>query len=82
MILPNKYIKNGESLMGVSSLLLHLIKGEASVDKLWLEYRTYCTNEKIQYKVSFDNFLLAIDLLFIIGAITEVRKGIIGREIN
>ena len=47
----------------------------ATVDELWEYYKDSYTNKKYPVKFSFDQFIMALDYLYIIGAIREDEKG-------
>ena len=75
MILPTKHITCNNSLIGVGAIILNDINKPISVVKLW---------EKLKNDKSigtYERFVLALDLLFIIGAIT-LSKGLIRKSNN
>jgi hypothetical protein len=77
MILPSKHISLSESLLGLGGVLLQtIIKRPCSLEYIWQEYSKINNNKDIfpAYH-SFDNVVLAIDLLFVIGAIDINSKG-------
>lgn len=79
MILPSKHTSFSESLLGFSGYLLSMIKRQPqSVEDLW--YKIENGDSKINQlykKQSFDNLILSIDLLYMIGAIKQTEKGIL-----
>jgi hypothetical protein len=82
MILPSKHISLAESLLGLGGVLLEiLMKQPSSLDSLWQEY-SKINNKKELYPAyhSFDNVVLAIDLLFMIGAVNINSEGEIYRN--
>lgn len=81
MILPSKHISLAESLLGLGGFLLEIIKQKPhSLDSLWQEY-SKVNNKKDVFPAyhSFDNVILAVDLLFVIGAININSEGEIYR---
>lgn len=72
MILPNKYVKTNDSLLGISSLLIKIIDKPITVSFLWDKAK-----EKGIVK-TYNNFIFALDLLFILGVI-ELKDGLIKR---
>lgn len=77
MILPSKHISLSESLLGLGGVLLQIIaKQSCSLEYIWQEYSKINNNREIfpAYH-SFDNVVLAVDLLFMIGAISINSKG-------
>jgi hypothetical protein len=82
MILPSKHISLAESLLGLGGVLLEiLIKQPCSLDSLWQEY-SKINNKKELFPAyhSFDNVIFAVDLLFMIGAISINSGGEIYRH--
>jgi hypothetical protein len=81
MILPSKHISLAESLLGLGGVLLEIIKQKPySLDSLWQEY-SKINNRKDVFPAyhSLDNVILAVDLLFVIGAININSEGEIYR---
>jgi hypothetical protein len=74
MILPQKHIKLSESLFGLGGFLIGLLGTPKSTDKLWEEYNENVKNNIFPTSHSFDNFILALDYLYIIGLI-DIKKG-------
>lgn len=77
MILPSKHINLSESLLGLGGIILQIItKKPSSLEHIWHEYSKINNNKKVfpAYH-SFDNVILAVDLLFIIGAININSEG-------
>lgn len=74
MILPTKHIKISESLIGLSGYLLNFLKNPMTVDELWLEF-SKINNRKFPAYHTFDNVILSLDLLFLIGIIDINDKG-------
>lgn len=72
MILPGKHLKPDRCLLGVGAALLELLHEERTVSGLWDAYRK-------RGAVTFDWFILALDLLFALGAV-EMKKGILSRK--
>lgn len=63
MILPNKYIKENEALIGVATILLNLLSGEKALSDLWESVK------EIPNIGNYERFVLSLDLLFILGLI-------------
>jgi len=80
MILPQKHIRFSESFFGFGGMLLQFIDKPLSIDSLWLKFQQINDTEGFPSYHSFDSFLLAIDYLFIIGAINQDDRGCIYRE--
>lgn len=76
MILPTKELSPGKSLIVVGGDILDLL-GDASlsVSGLWahVQERRATTRERISY----DWFILGLDLLYLIGAIEKSDQGLL-----
>ncbi|WP_164217319.1 ABC-three component system middle component 6 [Virgibacillus sp. YIM 98842] len=75
MILPQKHIKMSESIFGLSAMILELIDKPTNIDNLWLELQKANIKGDIPGHQTFDNFILCISFLFMIGAICEDKRG-------
>jgi len=76
MILPTKYLSHDRALITIGGEILKHLEEPRSVSALW-----DCLHESQIYKtadtlISFDWFVLALNLLYVISAI-ELRDGII-----
>jgi hypothetical protein len=79
MILPTKYLSHDRALVAVGGEILKHLEEPRSVSALWdcmREARGYKTTETL---ISFDWFVLALNLLYAISAI-DYRDGIIYGE--
>lgn len=80
MILPSKHISNAESLLGLGGLVLSfLADGPKTVDAIWTSYSRMNNHPEFPAYHSFDNIILATDLLYIMGAVDINPKGEITR---
>jgi hypothetical protein len=75
MILPGKHTKIAESLFGLGGYILKFLDIPKSIDRVWLEFSRINNSKEFPAYHSFDNFILALDYLFIIGAIDSNAKG-------
>lgn len=80
MILPRKQLSVSESLFGFGGFLLQQLSVPATVDELWEYYKDSYANKKYAVKFSFDQFIMALDYLFIIGAIKKNERGLLCYE--
>ena len=72
MILPTKHISENEAILSVGATILRHLDSPITVSGLW-------ERTKVESNVgTFERFVLAADLLFIIGAI-ELRDGLLVR---
>lgn len=75
MILPTKGILPREALLAVAAEVLRALDDIKTVSRLWDDFRKASDPD---IEVSFDWFVLALDLLYILGAI-ELERGRIRR---
>ena len=81
VILPKKHLTLDESYLGFGAFLLASLNNGEDVDSLWKTYTSAFGRNQYLVKFSFDEFIIVIDFLFIIGAI-RTEKGRLYREIN
>ena len=67
MILPNKYVRDSETLLGVGSILLSNMADENSLSVLWDRVK------KSPNIGNYERFVLGLDLLFLLGLI-EIKE--------
>lgn len=72
MILPDKNIKLEYSLLNCGALILSEIKESQTISYLWNK------SKKHEMLVSYEKFLLSLDYLYSIRAIT-IKDGLIAR---
>ncbi|WP_353570771.1 ABC-three component system middle component 6, partial [Candidatus Albibeggiatoa sp. nov. BB20] len=63
MLLPDKHITFAESLLGLGTFILESLSVPKTVDSLWAEFEKV-RGEKFPAYHSFDNLILAIDMLY------------------
>ena len=64
MILPSKHISAEQTLLGVGAILLQALEQACTVSSLWEKTKTN------QIVGTFERFILALDMLYVLGAIT------------
>lgn len=69
MILPGKYLKSDRALLTVGSEILAVMGERATVSDLWDHVRIYRSRHDSLSPLPFDWFILALSLLYTIGAI-------------
>ena len=74
MILPDKHISLGNSLLGGASVMLRKLRYPRTVSRLWHNVRT------VKEIGSFQRFALILDFLFALGLI-ELKQGMLQRRI-
>ena len=70
MILPTKHIRLSESLLGLGSFVIQELSDPKTIDEVWSEFIKAVKSGEYPFSQSFENLILAIDLLYVLGAIT------------
>jgi hypothetical protein len=78
MLLPDKHISFGESLLGFGAHLLPLIDRPITVDALWRKHQKVASTYPAYQ--SFDNLILSLDALFAMGLLDLTEAGEIQRH--
>ena len=73
MILPSKHIPQGQALLGVGAILLKEISQPQTVTSLWERVQSH------QAVGTFERFVLALDMLHIMGVV-GLTNGMIERR--
>lgn len=76
MILPSKHIRFSESLLGLGAIVLSIINEPKSIDEIWFKY-SEVNNRKNKFPAhhNFDHIVLALNYLFVIGAVSIDNSG-------
>lgn len=77
MLLPTKHIRPENAVIGVGAEVLSLLSSEKSVSVLFRDLQDMRQELELA-AIQFDWFLLALDFLFAIGAISY-RSGTVSR---
>ncbi len=81
MILPSKHLREHRSLLSIGARILERIRKGSTVSSLWDEMRSCVSTESSENeRLSFDWFILALDFLYIAGAIE--LQGIVIRRVR
>ncbi len=75
MILPAKHLRPDRALIGIGAELLALLDEPKTVSRLWSELKEKRAGNTA---IPFDWFILALDLLHIMGSI-DIDKGKLAR---
>lgn len=78
MILPTKHIRSDRALLTVGGNLLGHLHEPITVSGLWDSIRDRRGDRTENAPINYDWFVLALDLLFMVGAI-ELDRGLIRR---
>jgi len=79
MILPSKHLSQDRALLTVGASILRHLSHPVTVSALWEEIPRAPFVHKTQSPLRYDAFVLALDLLFLIGAV-ELRDGLLVRS--
>lgn len=63
MIMPSKYLREDEALIGISAVLLPLVENNDNLTALWESAK------RIDAIGSFERFILALDFLYLLGLV-------------
>lgn len=77
MILPTKHLSLNKSLLGIGADVLRILDQPMSVSRLWDELKQVRSRSE-SLRISFDWFILTLDLLFVVGAV-EYQRGRVTR---
>ena len=77
MLLPDKHIRMSESLLGLGSFLIGTLYQPRTVDEIWFIYRKARELGDFPAHHTFENVVLALDVLFSINAIKLDNDGLI-----
>ena len=79
MILPSKHLHQERALLTVGAQILQRLGRPKTVSALWEELRRLDrSGAKVQSQLTYDWFILALDLLYAVGAI-EFNSGLVVR---
>lgn len=78
MILPTKHIRADRALLSVGAEILGLLHQPMTISGLWDRFRDWRGGLTNTAPMSYDWFVLALDLLFTIGAI-DLDDGLLRR---
>ena len=78
MILPSKHLSQDRALLSVGAAILRHLSHPVTVSALWEQMPRAVLDQKASPHMRYDGFVLALDLLFLIGAI-ELREGLLVR---
>lgn len=74
MFLPDKHISFAESFLGLSTFVLENIEKPATIDELWKSFEKQQGHEYPAFH-SFDNLVLAVDILYALKAVMLNSRG-------
>ena len=81
MILPTKHIRISESLIGLGGYLLSILKKPMTIDELWILYEK-TNNKRFPAYHTFDNVILSLDFLYLMGSVDINEMGELYNAVN
>ncbi len=78
VILPTKHIAQDRALLTVGARILPELEQPLTVSSLWDRLARKSRAEKVPSALRYDSFVLALDLLFLLGTI-QLRDGLLQR---
>jgi hypothetical protein len=79
MILPSKHLSQDRALLTIGATILANISHPITVSALWEQLARAASVAESASTIRYDGFVLALDLLFIIGAI-DLHDGTLSRR--
>lgn len=80
MILPSKHLPQNRALLTVGAHILTFLVRPKTVSALWEELNWHeASMSAMPRQITYDWFLLALDLLYALGAI-ELESGLVARR--
>lgn len=79
MILPSKHLSQDRALLTVGATILRLLSEPKTMSALWEEMLHLAPGTKMSPHLRYDGFVLALDILFLIGAI-DYEDGLLRRK--
>ena len=80
MILPSKHLSQDRALLTVGARILQNLSQPKTVSAAWEDFpRWGDKTRRSTSPLSYDQFVLALDLLFLIGAV-ELEGGLLSRR--
>ena len=78
MILPTKHLSQERALLTMGGRLLKNMSHPKTVSALWEDVTRKNSTKGSQVAMRYERFVLALDLLFIMGAV-EIKDGLLYR---
>lgn len=79
MILPSKHISRDRALLSVGARILPYLSRPRTVSALWEVMVSVAAGTSDPVSLHYNEFVLALDLLFLLGAI-EIQSGLLRRR--
>jgi len=79
VILPTKHLPPERALLSIGAQLLECLRGPMTVSGLWEAIRGASSERGEFAPITYDWFVLALDLLYALGAI-DLERGLVRRS--
>jgi len=79
MILPTKHLSQERALLTIGGQILRHLSRSKTTSALWEELTTERAQTTEPPSLHYDEFVLTLDLLFLMGAI-ELHEGVLARR--
>ncbi|MEZ4447871.1 MAG: ABC-three component system middle component 6 [Nannocystaceae bacterium] len=77
MILPTKHLREDRTLLAIGADVLRLLGESKTVSRLWDDFQRRRDDDDANSTVTYDWFVLALDLLFALGLVDFQRGRIL-----
>lgn len=77
MILPTKHLREDRTLLAIGADVLRLLGESKTVSRLWDDFQRRRDDDDASSTVTYDWFVLALDLLFALGLVDFQRGRIL-----
>lgn len=79
MILPSKHLSQNRALLTVGAVILRHLSVPITVSALWEQLSHFSRDQTAVSPLRYDSFVLALDLLFLMGAV-DLHDGLLVRR--
>jgi hypothetical protein len=79
MILPSKHLSQNRALLTIGADILKHLSSPVTVSAIWEKVSCFSRDQNTSSSLRYDYFVLALDLLYLIGAV-ELREGLLVRR--
>ena len=78
-LLPGKHVRTSESLLGLGALVLSsLVDEPKNLETLWADLKNLApVKRRVHGSITLDGVVLAVDFLFVVGAIQLNHEGLL-----
>ena len=78
-LLPGKHVRTSESLLGLGALALSSLATEPkNLDALWADLKELApVKRRVHGSITLDGVVLAVDFLFVVGAVRLNHEGLL-----